>query len=100
MDPRDTRLSRTEETPMAGNSARRGAVRKSKKGATVGSGGVRRRALEGRGPRSEERRVGKEGSWRLVQQRDVRDSRRMGKEGAGGVHGRLAYVAKGGHCSE
>ena len=35
---------------MAGNSARRGAVRKSKKGATVGSGGVRRRALEGRGP--------------------------------------------------
>ena len=35
---------------MAWNSARRGAVRKSKKGATVGSGGVRRRALEGRGP--------------------------------------------------
>jgi 23S rRNA (guanosine2251-2'-O)-methyltransferase len=35
---------------MAGNSARRGAVRKGKKGATVGSGGVRRRALEGRGP--------------------------------------------------
>src|SRR5699024_12351059 len=50
MDPRDTRLSRTEETPMAGNSARRGAVRKSKKGATVGSGGVRRRGLEGKGP--------------------------------------------------
>ncbi|ATG55148.1 23S rRNA (guanosine(2251)-2'-O)-methyltransferase RlmB [Brachybacterium ginsengisoli] len=35
---------------MAGNSARRGAVRKGKKGATVGSGGVRRRALEGKGP--------------------------------------------------
>ncbi|WP_394216008.1 23S rRNA (guanosine(2251)-2'-O)-methyltransferase RlmB [Brachybacterium vulturis] len=35
---------------MAGNSARRGAVRKGKKGATVGSGGVRRRGLEGRGP--------------------------------------------------
>ncbi|HEY5854738.1 MAG TPA: 23S rRNA (guanosine(2251)-2'-O)-methyltransferase RlmB [Aldersonia sp.] len=36
---------------MAGNSSRRGAVRKpgSKKGRTVGSGGVRRRALEGRG---------------------------------------------------
>jgi 23S rRNA (guanosine2251-2'-O)-methyltransferase len=36
---------------MAGNSQRRGAVRKagSKKGATVGSGGVRRRGLEGRG---------------------------------------------------
>ncbi|HWT49748.1 MAG TPA: 23S rRNA (guanosine(2251)-2'-O)-methyltransferase RlmB [Mycobacterium sp.] len=37
---------------MAGNSRRRGAVRKSgtKKGPTVGSGGQRRRALEGRGP--------------------------------------------------
>lgn len=37
---------------MAGNSQRRGAIRKagSKKGATVGSGGQRRRALEGRGP--------------------------------------------------
>ena len=35
---------------MAGNSSRRGAVRKGKKGASVGSGGVRRRALEGRGP--------------------------------------------------
>lgn len=42
---------------MAGNSSRRGAMRKGKKGATVGSGGVRRRALEGRGPtpRAEER---------------------------------------------
>lgn len=37
---------------MAGNSRRRGAVRKpgTKKGPTVGSGGVRRRGLEGRGP--------------------------------------------------
>ncbi len=36
---------------MAGNSRRRGAVRKdgSKKGPTTGSGGVRRRGLEGRG---------------------------------------------------
>jgi 23S rRNA (guanosine2251-2'-O)-methyltransferase len=44
---------------MAGNSQRRGAVRKgsSKKGATVGSGGQRRRGLEGRGPtpKAEER---------------------------------------------
>ena len=38
-------------TEMAGNSRRRGAIRKdgSKKGPTVGSGGVRRRGLEGRG---------------------------------------------------
>jgi 23S rRNA (guanosine2251-2'-O)-methyltransferase len=37
---------------MAGSSQRRGAVRKggSKKGATVGSGGQRRRGLEGKGP--------------------------------------------------
>ncbi|MDX5319045.1 MAG: 23S rRNA (guanosine(2251)-2'-O)-methyltransferase RlmB, partial [Actinomycetes bacterium] len=44
---------------MPGNSGRRGAVRKggSKKGATVGSGGQRRRGLEGRGPtpRAEDR---------------------------------------------
>jgi 23S rRNA (guanosine2251-2'-O)-methyltransferase len=44
---------------MAGNSKRRGAVRKpgSKKGATVGSGGQRRKGLEGRGPtpKAEER---------------------------------------------
>lgn len=35
---------------MAGNSTRRGAIRKSKKGATVGSGGQRRQGLEGKGP--------------------------------------------------
>lgn len=37
---------------MAGNSSRRGAVRKtgSKKGSTVGSGGQRRKGLEGKGP--------------------------------------------------
>jgi 23S rRNA (guanosine2251-2'-O)-methyltransferase len=42
---------------MPGNSARRGAVRKSKKGATAGSGGKGRAALRGRGPtpRAEER---------------------------------------------
>lgn len=42
---------------MAGNSARRGAVRRGKKGATVGSGGQRRRALSGKGPtpRAEDR---------------------------------------------
>lgn len=44
---------------MPGNSGRRGAVRKggSKKGASVGSGGQRRRGLEGRGPtpRAEDR---------------------------------------------
>jgi 23S rRNA (guanosine2251-2'-O)-methyltransferase len=42
---------RVHQVAMAGNSRRRGAVRKAgtKKGPTVGSGGVRRRGLEGRG---------------------------------------------------
>ena len=35
---------------MAGNSQRKGAIRKSGKGATVGSGGKVRRGLEGKGP--------------------------------------------------
>jgi len=35
---------------MAGNSQRKGSIRKSKKGATIGSGGKVRRGLEGRGP--------------------------------------------------
>ena len=35
---------------MAGNVGRRGAVRRGKKGPSVGSGGQRRKALEGRGP--------------------------------------------------
>ncbi|MEO9140532.1 MAG: 23S rRNA (guanosine(2251)-2'-O)-methyltransferase RlmB [Jatrophihabitans sp.] len=35
---------------MPGNSERRGAIRKQKKGPQVGSGGQRRRALEGKGP--------------------------------------------------
>jgi len=35
---------------MAGNSSRKGAVRKGKKGATVGSGGNRARGLAGKGP--------------------------------------------------
>jgi 23S rRNA (guanosine2251-2'-O)-methyltransferase len=45
------RSGRWEFKPMAGNSRRRGAVRKAgtKKGPTVGSGGQRRRGLEGRG---------------------------------------------------
>jgi 23S rRNA (guanosine2251-2'-O)-methyltransferase len=35
---------------MAGNSKRQGAIRKQKKGATVGSGGQNKRALRGKGP--------------------------------------------------
>ena len=35
---------------MAGNSERKGAIRKGKKGPSVGSGGQRRKQLKGRGP--------------------------------------------------
>ncbi len=35
---------------MAGNSERKGAIRKDKKGPQVGSGGQRRKQLKGRGP--------------------------------------------------
>ncbi|WP_432549546.1 hypothetical protein [Kineococcus esterisolvens] len=35
---------------MAGNSQRRGAVSKGKKGPSVGTGGKNRRGLEGKGP--------------------------------------------------
>lgn len=43
---------------MAGNSQRQGAVRKSKKGASVGSGGQSRKSLQGKGPtpKAEERK--------------------------------------------
>lgn len=43
---------------MAGNSQRKGAIRKNKKGATVGSGGQVRRGLAGKGPtpKAEERK--------------------------------------------
>src|SRR5271170_4864577 len=49
--PAMARNGHWEPTPMAGNSQRRGAIRKAgtKKGPTVGSGGQRRRGLEGRG---------------------------------------------------
>ena len=79
---------------MAGNSKRRGAVRKpgSKKGAQVGSGGKNRRALEGRGPtpkaedrayhpaaarkRTAEARTGKD------EKRSGRDDKRPGRDTA------------------
>lgn len=58
---------------MAGNSKRRGAVRKpgSKKGAQIGSGGQRRRALQGKGPtpRAEDRPYHPAGKRKAEQQR-------------------------------
>ena len=60
---------------MAGNSRRRGAVRKegTKKGPTVGSGGVRRRGLEGRGATPPaHKRPGHPAARRAVKQNQAR----------------------------
>lgn len=58
---------------MAGNSRRRGAVRKagSKKGAQVGSGGQRRRGLQGKGPtpKAEDRPYHPAGKRKAAEQR-------------------------------
>ncbi len=65
---------------MAGNSRRRGAVRKegTKKGPTVGSGGVRRRGLEGRGATPPAHmRPGHPAAKRVAQQN--RQTRKPGK---------------------
>ncbi|MFC8733680.1 23S rRNA (guanosine(2251)-2'-O)-methyltransferase RlmB [Luteimicrobium sp. NPDC057192] len=68
---------------MAGNSKRRGAVRKpgSKKGATVGSGGQRRKGLEGRGPtpKAEDR------TYHVAHKRKVEaEKKASGSSGRGG----------------
>jgi 23S rRNA (guanosine2251-2'-O)-methyltransferase len=65
---------------MAGNSKRRGAIRKegTKKGPTVGSGGVRRRGLEGRGATPPAHmRPGHPAAKRAVKQ--TRQARRPGR---------------------
>lgn len=79
---------------MAGNSKRRGAVAKSgrKKGATVGSGGQRRRGLEGKGPtpRAEDRPYHK--AYKSTQKRGTKP---RGTKRAGGeewIAGRNAVV--------
>jgi 23S rRNA (guanosine2251-2'-O)-methyltransferase len=69
---------------MAGNSQRRGAIQKSnKKGATVGSGGQRRRGLEGKGPtpRAEDRPYHK--AYRSKQLSE-RSAAKRGGVGSGG----------------
>ncbi len=65
---------------MAGNSSRRGAVRKSKKGALAGSGGQGRQALQGKGPtpRAEERK-GHPAARRAASAARRADSRRTGR---------------------
>ena len=80
---------------MAGNSQRRGAVRKpgSKKGQTVGSGGQRRRALEGRGPtpKAEDRPYHQAAKKKAAEER--KEARRTGTRVAGRDAGREARDA-------
>ncbi|GAA4835856.1 23S rRNA (guanosine(2251)-2'-O)-methyltransferase RlmB [Luteimicrobium xylanilyticum] len=77
---------------MAGNSKRRGAVRKagSKKGATVGSGGQRRKGLEGRGPtpKAEDR------TYHVAHKRKVEAEKKAG--GSSGRGGDRARSGRGG----
>lgn len=80
---------------MAGNARRPGATRKagSKKGATVGSGGQRRRALEGKGPtpKAEDRIYHK--AHKAAQRKAGAPRPGAGTSGAGG---RGASAARGG----
>ncbi|MCI9888125.1 23S rRNA (guanosine(2251)-2'-O)-methyltransferase RlmB [Micrococcales bacterium 31B] len=68
---------------MAGNAGRHGAIRKdgTKKGSVVGSGGQRRKALEGRGPtpRAEDRAAHKKGQARAAAVRRRADERSQGR---------------------
>ena len=75
---------------MAGNQRRKGAIRKSgtKKGAVVGSGGQRRRGLEGKGPTPPaERRPGHPKARRAAAARTSADGR-SGNAGRAGGAGR------------
>lgn len=83
---------------MAGNSQRRGAVRKpgSKKGMVVGSGGQRRRGLEGRGPtpKAEEREHHPAGKRKAAAERvAAKSGQPAGRSGQPGRSGRSGQPA-------
>ncbi|MFH5824930.1 23S rRNA (guanosine(2251)-2'-O)-methyltransferase RlmB [Georgenia sp. AZ-5] len=79
---------------MAGNSQRRGAVRKpgSKKGQVVGSGGQRRRGLQGRGPtpKAEEREHHPAAKRKAAAEKAAAKAGRPAARGAGRDAGREA----------
>lgn len=76
---------------MAGNSQRRGATRKpgSKKGATVGTGGKNRRALEGKGPtpKAEDRPYHVAAKRKAAQERKAAVAQRGGGRSGGSAAG-------------
>src|SRR5690606_8138696 len=81
---------------MAGNSKRRGAIKKSGKGnPTAGSGGRRRKGLEGKGPtpRAEERPYHKKHEMaQAAERREAAKPRRKGDGGPEVVAGRNSVV--------
>lgn len=82
---------------MAGNSQRKGAVRKpgSKKGAVVGSGGNGRRALEGKGPTPKAEERPGHVAYRRKQREDVKASAPRRQATRAGGRGSLTEVIAG-----
>lgn len=83
---------------MAGNSQRRGAIRKgtSKKGAVVGSGGQRRRGLEGKGPTPKAAERPNHKAFKDARRSDKSGSGASGGSGSGGSGGRPGAGRAGG----
>lgn len=80
---------------MAGNSQRQGAIRKSKKGAQVGSGGKVKRALTGKGPTPPaEERKGHPASRRAASAGRREHDKGRARGGPGGPRSRSAEAAE------
>jgi 23S rRNA (guanosine2251-2'-O)-methyltransferase len=80
---------------MAGNSQRQGAIRKSKKGAQVGSGGQVKRALTGKGPTPPAaQRKGHPASRRAASAARREPDRSRARTGPGGARTRSAEAAE------
>jgi 23S rRNA (guanosine2251-2'-O)-methyltransferase len=80
---------------MPGNSQRQGAIRKSKKGAQVGSGGKVKRALTGKGPTPPAtERTGHPAARRAAAAARREQDRGRGRSGPGGPRSRSAEAAE------
>ena len=80
---------------MAGNSKRQGAIRKTKKGAQVGSGGQVKRALTGKGPTPPaEERKGHPAARRAASTARREPATPRGRGGSGGPRTRSAEAAE------
>jgi 23S rRNA (guanosine2251-2'-O)-methyltransferase len=80
---------------MAGNSQRQGAIRKSKKGAQIGSGGKVKRALTGKGPTPPAvERKGHPAARRAASAVRREPDKGRGRSGSGGPRSRSAEAAE------